>query len=181
MRLHRWRDLGLTGEEATTMDPCLFMRVLVGNLTLRMPIVSWATGSRAGVHPYMSPCYCKIRLGRCRPSSPRPHSRPLTVSSSRQCSGACRRVPSIQGRPGLARCKAVALLLTRGGGGCLRSLSMSAGRGALAIYHPAQAQGRREQDLEDEPLLGDGECVTGHHCRGPTPYRYQEEALSNLS
>jgi hypothetical protein len=117
MRLHRWRDLGLTGEEATTMDLCLFMRVLVGNLTLRMPIVSWAAGSRAGVHPYMSPCYCKIRLGRCQPSSPRPHSRPLTVSSSRQCSGACCRVPSIQGRSGLARCEAVALLLTRGGGG----------------------------------------------------------------
>uniref|UniRef100_A0A0D3FPM1 Uncharacterized protein n=1 Tax=Oryza barthii TaxID=65489 RepID=A0A0D3FPM1_9ORYZ len=46
------------------MDPCPFVRVLVGNLALRMPVAPPAAGAGAGVHPSTAPCYCKIRLGR---------------------------------------------------------------------------------------------------------------------
>uniref|UniRef100_A0A0D9VZJ3 DUF1005 domain-containing protein n=1 Tax=Leersia perrieri TaxID=77586 RepID=A0A0D9VZJ3_9ORYZ len=46
------------------MDPCPFVRVLVGNLALRMPVAPPAAGAGAGVHPSTEPCYCKIRLGR---------------------------------------------------------------------------------------------------------------------
>ena len=46
------------------MDPCPFVRVLVGNLALRMPVAPPAAGAGAGVHPSTSPCYCKIRLGK---------------------------------------------------------------------------------------------------------------------
>ncbi|KAM0902146.1 hypothetical protein ACQ4PT_019489 [Festuca glaucescens] len=46
------------------MDPCPFVRVLVGNLALRMPVAPPAAGAGAGVHPFPSPCYCKIRLGK---------------------------------------------------------------------------------------------------------------------
>lgn len=42
------------------MDPCPFVRVLVGNLALRFPIAS--RPARSGVHPSTSPCYCRIRL-----------------------------------------------------------------------------------------------------------------------
>lgn len=43
------------------MDPCPFVRVLVGNLALKIPVAS--KPARSGVHPSSSPCYCKIRLG----------------------------------------------------------------------------------------------------------------------
>ncbi|WVZ60724.1 hypothetical protein U9M48_010708 [Paspalum notatum var. saurae] len=52
------------GGGATPMDPCPFVRVLVGNLALRMPVAPPAAGFGAGVHPSTSPCYCKIRLGK---------------------------------------------------------------------------------------------------------------------
>ncbi|KAF3782777.1 hypothetical protein EJ110_NYTH18158 [Nymphaea thermarum] len=42
------------------MDPCPFVRVLVGNLALRIPVAS--KPARTGVHPSSSPCFCEIRL-----------------------------------------------------------------------------------------------------------------------
>ncbi|XP_039140829.1 uncharacterized protein LOC120278009 [Dioscorea cayenensis subsp. rotundata] len=44
------------------MDPCPFVRVLVGNLALKLPVA--ARPARAGVHPSASPCYCRIRLNK---------------------------------------------------------------------------------------------------------------------
>ncbi|CAK9322175.1 unnamed protein product [Citrullus colocynthis] len=42
------------------MDPCPFLRVLVGNLALKFPVA--AKPSFSGVHPSSSPCFCKIKL-----------------------------------------------------------------------------------------------------------------------
>lgn len=42
------------------MDPCPFVRILVGNLALKFPVASKPTFS--GVHPSSSPCYCKIKF-----------------------------------------------------------------------------------------------------------------------
>ncbi|XP_043710028.1 uncharacterized protein LOC122658930 [Telopea speciosissima] len=42
------------------MDPCPFVRLLVGNLALKIPVAS--KPARSGVHPASSPCFCKIRL-----------------------------------------------------------------------------------------------------------------------
>ncbi|XP_077223828.1 uncharacterized protein LOC143857294 [Tasmannia lanceolata] len=42
------------------MDPCPFVRLLVGNLALKIPVASKPTLS--GIHPSTSPCFCKIRL-----------------------------------------------------------------------------------------------------------------------
>ncbi|KAK9286944.1 hypothetical protein L1049_015352 [Liquidambar formosana] len=42
------------------MDPCPFVRILVGNLALKFPVASKPAFS--GVHPSSSPCYCKIKL-----------------------------------------------------------------------------------------------------------------------
>lgn len=42
------------------MDPCSFVRVLVGNLALKIPVASRPAGS--GVHPSSTPCFCKITL-----------------------------------------------------------------------------------------------------------------------
>nr|DAD41607.1 TPA_asm: hypothetical protein HUJ06_015930 [Nelumbo nucifera] len=42
------------------MDPCPFVRLLVGNLALKIPVAS--KPSRCGVHPVSSPCFCKIKL-----------------------------------------------------------------------------------------------------------------------
>lgn len=42
------------------MDPCSFVRVLVGNLALKLPVAS--KPDRSGVHPSSTPCYCKITL-----------------------------------------------------------------------------------------------------------------------
>ncbi|XP_022149272.1 uncharacterized protein LOC111017733, partial [Momordica charantia] len=42
------------------MDPCPFVRVLVGNLALKFPVA--AKPSFSGVHPSSSPCFCKIKL-----------------------------------------------------------------------------------------------------------------------
>ncbi|XP_018808692.1 uncharacterized protein LOC108981893 [Juglans regia] len=42
------------------MDPCSFVRILVGNLALNFPIAS--KPSFSGVHPSTSPCFCKIKL-----------------------------------------------------------------------------------------------------------------------
>ncbi|KAJ6799685.1 uncharacterized protein M6B38_205905 [Iris pallida] len=49
------------------MDPCPFVRVLVGNLSLKLPSSSScpspaAAGGGVGVHPSAAPCFCKIRL-----------------------------------------------------------------------------------------------------------------------
>ncbi|KAF5178680.1 formin-like protein [Thalictrum thalictroides] len=42
------------------MDPCPFVRILIGNLALKIPVAS--KPARSGVHPSSSPCFCKIRL-----------------------------------------------------------------------------------------------------------------------
>ncbi|XP_058069610.1 uncharacterized protein LOC131218810 [Magnolia sinica] len=42
------------------MDPCPFVRLLVGNLALKIPVAS--KPSTSVVHPSTSPCFCKIRL-----------------------------------------------------------------------------------------------------------------------
>ncbi|PKA65977.1 hypothetical protein AXF42_Ash010386 [Apostasia shenzhenica] len=42
------------------MDPCSFVRVLVGNLALKIPVAS--RPARSGVHPSSTPCYCLISL-----------------------------------------------------------------------------------------------------------------------
>ncbi|XP_057863728.2 uncharacterized protein LOC131071792 [Cryptomeria japonica] len=42
------------------MDPCPFVKVLVGGLALRVPVVSKPT--RAGVHPWGIPCFCEMKL-----------------------------------------------------------------------------------------------------------------------
>ncbi|KAJ4823021.1 hypothetical protein Tsubulata_009227 [Turnera subulata] len=42
------------------MDPCPFVRILVGNLALKFPVAS--RPSLSSVHPSTSPCFCKIRL-----------------------------------------------------------------------------------------------------------------------
>ncbi|KAH9301043.1 hypothetical protein KI387_012626 [Taxus chinensis] len=42
------------------MDPCPFVKVLVGGLALRIPVASKPT--RAGVHPSGIPCFCEIKL-----------------------------------------------------------------------------------------------------------------------
>lgn len=43
------------------MDPCPFVRLLVGNLAVKIPAVA-ARPARSGVHPSTSPCYCKVKL-----------------------------------------------------------------------------------------------------------------------
>ncbi|XVE48644.1 hypothetical protein DITRI_Ditri01bG0018500 [Diplodiscus trichospermus] len=42
------------------MDPCPFVRILVGNLALKFPVSSKPSLSR--IHASSSPCYCKIKL-----------------------------------------------------------------------------------------------------------------------
>ncbi|RWR73990.1 Formin-like protein 18 [Cinnamomum micranthum f. kanehirae] len=42
------------------MDPCPFVRLVVGNLALKIPVA--ARPSPTVVHPSTSPCFCKIRL-----------------------------------------------------------------------------------------------------------------------
>ncbi|PRQ22213.1 hypothetical protein RchiOBHm_Chr6g0247801 [Rosa chinensis] len=42
------------------MDPCPFVRILIGDLTLKFPSVSKPSFST--VHPSSSPCFCKIKL-----------------------------------------------------------------------------------------------------------------------
>ncbi|KAK1292512.1 hypothetical protein QJS10_CPB17g02648 [Acorus calamus] len=48
------------------MDPCPFVRLLVGNLALKIPFAS--KPARSGVHPSTSPCFLKISLGRAFPT-----------------------------------------------------------------------------------------------------------------
>ncbi|KAL6270707.1 hypothetical protein ACE6H2_027618 [Prunus campanulata] len=42
------------------MDPCPFVRILVGDLTVKFPTASRPSSST--VHPLSSPCFCKIKL-----------------------------------------------------------------------------------------------------------------------
>ena len=42
------------------MDPCPFVRLIVGNLTLKIPVAS--KPARSIAHPSSSPCFCKIKL-----------------------------------------------------------------------------------------------------------------------
>lgn len=42
------------------MDPCPFVRILIGDLALKFPVAS--KPSFSGVHPAASPCFCKIKL-----------------------------------------------------------------------------------------------------------------------
>jgi hypothetical protein len=49
------------------MDPCPFVRVLVGNLALKMPASASPATPRAsgsGVHPTAARCHCRIRLNK---------------------------------------------------------------------------------------------------------------------
>ncbi|KAG0464790.1 hypothetical protein HPP92_018954 [Vanilla planifolia] len=46
------------------MDSCTFVRVIVGNLALKIPFAS--RPARSGVHPSTTPCYCKITLHNLR-------------------------------------------------------------------------------------------------------------------
>ncbi|KAJ3670080.1 hypothetical protein LUZ60_010404 [Juncus effusus] len=46
------------------MDPCPFVRVVVGSLALKLPISPRPAGAGAGVHPSSTPCYCKVRLNK---------------------------------------------------------------------------------------------------------------------
>ncbi|CAN6685444.1 unnamed protein product [Malus baccata var. baccata] len=46
--------------QTLSMDPCPFVRILVGDLTLKFPMAS--RPSSATVHPSSSPCFCKIKL-----------------------------------------------------------------------------------------------------------------------
>lgn len=43
------------------MDPCPFVRVLVGNLALKFPVSS-SKPSLSRIHPSSTPCFCKIKL-----------------------------------------------------------------------------------------------------------------------
>ena len=43
------------------MDPCPFLRILIGDLAVKFPVAS--RPSFSGVHPSASPCFCKIKLG----------------------------------------------------------------------------------------------------------------------
>jgi hypothetical protein len=61
-----------TRRDAEGMDPCPFVRVLVGNLALKMPAPpppssAARSGSSAGVHPAAAPCHCRIRLDKLPP------------------------------------------------------------------------------------------------------------------
>ncbi|KAL2550922.1 Formin-like protein [Forsythia ovata] len=42
------------------MDPCPFVRLIVGNLALKISMAS--KPARSVVHPSSSPCFCKIKL-----------------------------------------------------------------------------------------------------------------------
>ncbi|KDP41556.1 hypothetical protein JCGZ_15963 [Jatropha curcas] len=42
------------------MDPCLFVRLTVGNLAVKIPVAT--KPARSVVHPSSSPCFCKIKL-----------------------------------------------------------------------------------------------------------------------
>lgn len=42
------------------MDPCSFIRILIGDLALKFPVAS--KPSFSGVHNSTSPCFCKIKL-----------------------------------------------------------------------------------------------------------------------
>lgn len=44
------------------MDPCPFVRILVGNLAIKSPAASSKPSSSGKVHPSTSPCYCEIGL-----------------------------------------------------------------------------------------------------------------------
>ncbi|XP_057450312.1 uncharacterized protein LOC130741428 [Lotus japonicus] len=59
------------------MDPCPFVRILVGNLAIKSPASSKPSFS-GKVHPSTSPCFCEIKLN---DSSPRSHSLPLIADS----------------------------------------------------------------------------------------------------
>ncbi|KAG6534636.1 uncharacterized protein LOC121988596 [Zingiber officinale] len=53
------------------MDPCPFVRVLVGNLALKVPAAARSAGG-AGVHPSAHPCFATVRL----------HNHPSSQTSS---------------------------------------------------------------------------------------------------
>ncbi|KAF4382009.1 hypothetical protein CsatB_005989 [Cannabis sativa] len=42
------------------MDPCPFIRILIGDLSIKFPVA--LKPSFSGVHPSTSPCFCKIKL-----------------------------------------------------------------------------------------------------------------------
>ncbi|CAA3007368.1 Hypothetical predicted protein [Olea europaea subsp. europaea] len=42
------------------MDPCPFVRLIVGNLALKISVVS--KSARSVVHPLFFPCFCNIKL-----------------------------------------------------------------------------------------------------------------------
>lgn len=44
------------------MDPCSFVRILIGNLALKFPTVTSKPYFLSRIHPSSSSCYCKIKL-----------------------------------------------------------------------------------------------------------------------
>jgi hypothetical protein len=74
------------------MDPCPFVRVLVGNLALKMPASTTAPRSTAasgsGVHPTTAPCYCRIRLNKLPYQTASAPLLPPTEEGPASCTGA---------------------------------------------------------------------------------------------
>ena len=70
------------------MDPCPLVRVLVGNLALKMSAFPrGGSGSGAGVHPTTAPCYCRIRLNKL-PCQTATAPLPSTKEGPASCTGA---------------------------------------------------------------------------------------------
>nr|CAB3455638.1 unnamed protein product [Digitaria exilis] len=78
------------------MDPCPFVRVLVGNLALKMPAATGPRGgggggggsSGAGVHPTTAPCYCRIRLNKMPYQAASAPLLPAAEEGPASCTGA---------------------------------------------------------------------------------------------
>jgi hypothetical protein len=75
------------------MDPCPFVRVLVGNLALKMPASTTsaprsAAASGSGVHPTTAPCYCRVRLNKLPYQTASAPLLPPTEEGPASCTGA---------------------------------------------------------------------------------------------
>ncbi|XP_066393232.1 uncharacterized protein [Miscanthus floridulus] len=75
------------------MDPCPFVRVLVGNLALKMPASTTSaprstSSSGSGVHPTTAPCYCRIRLNKLPYQTASAPLLPATEEGPASCTGA---------------------------------------------------------------------------------------------
>jgi hypothetical protein len=73
------------------MDPCPFVRVLVGNLAVKMPSAAaprGGGGNGAGVHPTTAPCYCRIRLNKLPYQTASAPLLPAAEEGPASCTGA---------------------------------------------------------------------------------------------